>query len=111
MEEKEGTGSGNRNFASLGAAAAAQNTGELMRDDPLGNNGEDGQDEIICRICLCPGVDQADSPLIRPCLCTGTSSFVHLSCLNSWRATSETASNKCSVCHFVYLTERTWVAG
>lgn len=43
-----------------------------------------------------------DMKLIRPCKCAGSLAYVHLDCLNQWRATSETAFAQCSVCQVSY---------
>jgi hypothetical protein len=45
--------------------------------------------------------------MLRPCLCSGSVSYVHLSCLNQWRATSTAAYFKCSVCRCDYNIKRT----
>eukprot|EP00656_Telonema_subtile_P022117 TRINITY_DN2318_c0_g1_i9.p1 TRINITY_DN2318_c0_g1~~TRINITY_DN2318_c0_g1_i9.p1 ORF type:complete len:220 (+),score=12.86 TRINITY_DN2318_c0_g1_i9:281-940(+) len=60
--------------------------------------------ERTCRICL-----DGDGRLISPCLCRGSSKFVHVECLNAWRAQS--ASNvsffQCDVCGYRYNLQRT----
>jgi hypothetical protein len=48
--------------------------------------------------------------LIRPCKCAGSLSYVHLDCLNRWRATSINAQYTCSVCKYQYRFERTLLA-
>lgn len=48
--------------------------------------------------------------LIRPCKCSGSLSYVHLDCLNRWRATSINAQYTCSVCKYQYRFERTLLA-
>jgi hypothetical protein len=57
-----------------------------------------------CRICL--DNDNTDD-IISPCLCSGSSAYVHRTCLNKWR--SENANGKafkiCDVCQFEYIIE------
>ena len=48
--------------------------------------------------------------MLRPCRCSGSVSYVHLDCLNTWRATSTAAYFTCSVCKYNYRIERTAVA-
>ena len=71
------------------------------------NNNENfihNQNEKICRICL---ETQPLEQLFSPCLCSGNSGFIHRSCLDEWRSTSdnEEAFNKCMECNFVYHTK------
>ena len=40
-------------------------------------------DSSECRICF--ENEGIDNPFISPCLCKGTSKYVHLSCLMTWR--------------------------
>jgi hypothetical protein len=54
-----------------------------------------------CRICL---DDNCPEDLFSPCRCSGTSAFVHRSCLDRWRANSETAFTTCGVCQHRYTT-------
>lgn len=55
-----------------------------------------------CRICL---EDDDISNLIYPCRCSGTSKYVHKTCLNEWRTTSENTDNfdRCELCHYTYV--------
>ncbi len=48
--------------------------------------------------------------MLRPCRCSGSVSWVHLDCLNQWRATSTQAYFRCSVCHYEYRIQRTRIA-
>lgn len=48
--------------------------------------------------------------LIRPCKCSGSVSFVHVQCLNQWRATSPNHSVQCSICQYKYQFQRTILA-
>lgn len=51
-----------------------------------------------------------DQRMLRPCRCSGSVSYVHLECLNRWRATSTAAYFTCSVCKYNYRIERTLIA-
>ena len=51
--------------------------------------------EPFCRICTCTEKEDSSSKLIRPCRCSGTNSYVHISCLQQWRATSARANDAC----------------
>ena len=57
--------------------------------------------EKECRICL-----ETDDPddMIAPCKCSGTSKYVHRTCLNQWRSmnTVNTHFTQCGECHFNY---------
>lgn len=60
-----------------------------------------------CRICL---EDDVISNLIYPCKCSGTSKYIHKSCLDQWRTLSDNreAYYKCFECHYKYkLTSNT----
>lgn len=66
-------------------------------------NTDSLEDQAVCRICL----DSEDKQLIRPCSCSGTSAFVHESCLKTWilmksdrleKATCEICKNDFKVC-------------
>ena len=52
-----------------------------------------------CRICF---EDASRCDLITPCYCSGTSAFVHHSCLQRWRETSALAARRCAECHYMY---------
>lgn len=55
-----------------------------------------------CRLCLMDGGED----LIRPCDCSGTSRWVHRSCLNQWRYHAQPVNPKamshCPTCRFQY---------
>jgi hypothetical protein len=54
-----------------------------------------------CRICL----DDTDSKyLIHPCLCKGSSEYVHISCLETWRSKTTNINNvyHCNECQYPY---------
>ncbi len=54
-----------------------------------------------CRICF---DDEKNDEFIAPCLCSGTSKYVHISCLEKWRELNKyrPAYDKCMECHFEY---------
>lgn len=56
----------------------------------------------ICRICL---EEEEENKLFSPCKCTGTSKYVHLDCLNTWRYTNTPLSDArqmCMECNYNY---------
>jgi len=65
-----------------------------------------------CRICYGEGDQGVDDPLISPCLCRGSMRFVHVSCLNAWRAAAPDSRQQfaCGQCRFRYEIRRTRVA-
>ncbi|KAG0083293.1 hypothetical protein BGZ93_006315 [Podila epicladia] len=67
-------------------------------------------DERQCRICL-GGVDEEDTlgRLISPCLCKGSMKYVHVECLNAWRARSpkQESHYKCDTCKYSFSFRRT----
>jgi len=54
-----------------------------------------------CRICL---EEDNIANLIYPCRCSGTSKYIHKTCLNQWRTLSDNpdAYNKCFECNYKY---------
>ena len=58
-----------------------------------------------CRICQMNCEESPNLPMIRPCLCSGSLAYVHIKCLNEWRATSPSAQTTCSICKFRYRTK------
>ena len=66
-----------------------------MQTDVSINNKE-------CRICF--EEESEDNKLIHPCLCSGTSKYIHISCLNEWRYSNVNRSSfyKCSECNYHY---------
>jgi hypothetical protein len=56
-------------------------------------------EKYVCRICL--EEDIIDN-LLHPCRCAGHSKYVHSSCLNKWRATSESHNKTCPTCRTEY---------
>merc|ERR1712150_135476 len=65
-----------------------------------------------CRICF----DDEESPesgrLFSPCKCSGSMRYVHVTCLNRWRASSVNQASfyKCGSCHYEYRFERVRVS-
>eukprot|EP00834_Sanchytrium_tribonematis_P003751 NODE_156_length_15158_cov_0.791553.p8 type:complete len:194 gc:universal NODE_156_length_15158_cov_0.791553:14238-14819(+) len=57
-----------------------------------------------CRICY---DSENQEELISPCLCKGSQKWVHVECLNEWRATSQQSFYKCPTCKYEYRVERT----
>ena len=55
-----------------------------------------------CRICF--ELEMSDDLFISPCRCSGTSKYVHQSCLHNWRYINrnEIAFRKCMECHENY---------
>ncbi len=94
------------------SASASANDGEEEVVNDLRTDGEPAQDPSsrVCRICTLSEEEVPDQKLIRPCSCKGTQEFVHIKCLNRWRATSAAASTKCPVCKFQYRVTRGPVA-
>lgn len=78
------------------------------------NNINPFQDDKVCRICLCSNdVDSADryaprdaNPLIQPCLCKGSMAFVHVRCLQRWRAEQGKQAYQCEICQYSYNISR-----
>ena len=53
-----------------------------------------------CRICYC-GVDQG--PLFQPCRCSGSIKYIHIKCLDKWRASEHpNAHLQCPQCLYHY---------
>ena len=62
-------------------------------------------EEPLCRICF-EGAHSNDK-LLAPCKCTGSSRYIHQSCLRKWRFTNDAESesrNKCMECKYTYKT-------
>ena len=58
-----------------------------------------------CRICFEEQTNTKD-PLISPCRCTGTSKYIHHSCLQKWRLSNLPNSDprkKCMECNTEYI--------
>jgi hypothetical protein len=67
------------------------------------DNDADAPEEPCCRICF-DSTDSRENPLFRPCLCKGTSAWVHMECLDTWRKTSVNPKSfyECDSCKFKY---------
>jgi len=59
-----------------------------------------------CRICF-DGETEGD-PFISPCLCRGTSKYVHISCLDTWRQFNRDGPgfSRCMECNNEYIIKR-----
>ena len=79
-----------------------------MRNEVIDNCND--IEEKQCRICHETEREDPSKNLIRPCLCTGSLLYVHIECLNAWRATSNEASYKCSVCGYKYDVRRSYLS-
>lgn len=76
---------------------------ELSDNSLLQNNFRLTNQTFQCRICL-EEEDDLDS-LISPCKCSGTSKYVHKTCLHRWRYqdVNSTAFYKCMECNEEYI--------
>lgn len=87
------------------------NIGESSHQNLL--RPEDSE-ERCCRICLGTTDNKlsAAGKLISPCLCKGTSRYIHLGCLQTWREMSpkKESSYRCDTCHYHYSFARPWIA-
>lgn len=98
---------------------------EDKKDDEIPSGGRQEEDEAVindlqtdgvehitrvCRICTMTEEEMPEHALIRPCNCKGTQEFVHIDCLNRWRATSNAASEVCPVCKYKYRIQKGWLA-
>ncbi|KAG0208216.1 hypothetical protein BGX28_000743 [Mortierella sp. GBA30] len=91
-------------------ATSASTAGTASAHDPP-------MEERQCRICL-GGADEEDTlgRLISPCLCKGSMKYVHVECLNAWRARSPKREShyKCDTCKYSFSFRRTsfarWLA-
>ena len=69
--------------------------------------------DAACRICFGAAFENGAGKLIAPCLCSGSSAYVHVSCLNEWRASSANPRSfyRCDQCQYEYNVTRTeWAA-
>ena len=73
----------------------------MISDNIDNNNNNNNNNKYTCRICLDDDCSRAD--VIAPCSCSGSSKWVHRSCLDRWRTTREDkAFSKCTECLFQY---------
>jgi hypothetical protein len=65
--------------------------------------------EKSCRICHEGSERQDAGALFSPCSCTGSMRYVHVDCLNQWRALSTNSNSyyRCDQCHYQYNLQRT----
>ena len=65
-----------------------------------------------CRICYDTSETAETGRLFSPCRCDGSARFVHVACLNSWRASSSNQRSyyRCDTCHYEYRLQRLWLA-
>ena len=92
-----------RSPSEIGRFAAQRN---IRSSDSLASSS----DAPCCRICQCTQQENPTSKLIRPCKCSGSLLYVHIACLNTWRATSENANYHCNICGYKYIIRRTMIA-
>ncbi|CAE8624261.1 unnamed protein product [Polarella glacialis] len=96
--------------------ATTSNMASTLEDSgPLAASPQDGQQdpgERCCRICFDSEESAETGRLFCPCKCTGSMRFVHVACLNSWRAASsnEASYYKCDACHYEYRLQRLFIA-
>jgi len=65
------------------------------------NNNNNNNNNYTCRICLDEDCNRID--VIAPCNCSGSSKWVHRTCLDKWRTTREDkAFSKCTECLYQY---------
>eukprot|EP00747_Dinoflagellata_sp_TGD_P017385 gnl/TRDRNA2_/TRDRNA2_125793_c0_seq1.p2 gnl/TRDRNA2_/TRDRNA2_125793_c0~~gnl/TRDRNA2_/TRDRNA2_125793_c0_seq1.p2 ORF type:complete len:162 (+),score=4.14 gnl/TRDRNA2_/TRDRNA2_125793_c0_seq1:91-576(+) len=67
----------------------------------LCRQGSQAHDCMSCRICM---ESKPVERLISPCNCRGTMKYVHVECLQHWRATctSKLSKYRCDQCHGEY---------
>ncbi|KAF9297763.1 hypothetical protein BGZ74_009672 [Mortierella antarctica] len=87
----------------------------LNLNTPTGERQPDFDvDERRCRICFESEDDEtsASGKLISPCLCKGSSRYIHLGCLEQWRALSprKASAFSCDTCHYHYSVARPFMA-
>lgn len=78
------------------------NNNEIIELNEIINNEEKRQ-LYQCRICL--EEEENIDLLISPCRCSGTSKYVHIDCLKTWRYqdTNAPAFHKCMECNESYI--------
>jgi len=78
---------------------------DLQYQDLTGNEEEHKQ----CRLCFSSEEDSALlGRLFSPCRCSGTMKWIHVQCLNEWRAVAPNARSyyRCDQCHYEYNLRR-----
>lgn len=70
----------------------------------LGSAWKLEQGETMCRICF---EDDDPQNMFQPCRCSGDQQWVHVECLDQWRATSANpeAFSRCLTCQYEYRLE------
>ncbi|CAK9014465.1 unnamed protein product [Durusdinium trenchii] len=88
---------------------AAQQRKAPPRLHPQRAEGQEASEAPTCRICF--GGSESGR-LISPCLCSGSMRYVHMDCLNMWRASSANpqSSFRCDQCQYVYSVQRAFYA-
>ena len=63
-------------------------------------NGNNSDNERLCRLCLSSCSSLSSNPLISPCECRGTAAFIHVDCLEKWQDSvfPSTRGLRCTVC-------------
>ena len=59
--------------------------GKTRKSNSMLSEDNNSSDSPCCRICH---DNENSSNLIKPCKCSGSLSYVHIGCLQEWRATS-----------------------
>eukprot|EP00928_Gymnodinium_smaydae_P050708 TRINITY_DN34274_c0_g1_i1.p1 TRINITY_DN34274_c0_g1~~TRINITY_DN34274_c0_g1_i1.p1 ORF type:complete len:334 (-),score=50.64 TRINITY_DN34274_c0_g1_i1:51-1052(-) len=111
-----------QSVATTDAGEGQDQAATATRDEEPPPPGKSGPEEAArrgaaeelrcCRICLDSEEDAATGRLFSPCRCSGSMRFVHVACLDQWRATAanEAAYYRCDACHYEYRLERVRVA-
>ena len=88
----------------MAAAFAAQSTGLPAPPVPPGRPHRQASAGATCRICF---DDDSAGPLFKPCLCDGSMKYIHVACLDQWRAVGGArgglaAATHCPQCQYEY---------
>ena len=73
------------------------------------NNNRLLNEEKQCRLCFeSDETNVLKGRLFRPCLCSGTMQYIHIGCLNQWRAMApnERSYYRCDQCQYLYNVEK-----
>eukprot|EP00040_Diaphanoeca_grandis_P041269 m.262715 g.262715 ORF g.262715 m.262715 type:complete len:287 (-) comp46764_c0_seq1:78-938(-) len=75
---------------------------EPSHDTPT--EDEEDNDAPTCRICYDASDGSDQGYLFRPCLCKGSCGWIHVGCLEQWRALSVNPKSqfRCEQCHYEY---------